>query len=46
MHPFTIRIMNKQTHTLLTVLLYCTVLYLSLLHVSMPTRHPQRALTW
>jgi len=25
---------------------YCTVLYLSFLHVSTPTLHPQGAVTW
>jgi hypothetical protein len=42
MHPFIIRIMNKQMHTWKAV--YYTVLYLSLLHVSTLTRHPQGAL--
>jgi hypothetical protein len=42
MHPFTVRIVNKQTHTWLTV--YYTVLYLSRLHVSTLMRHPEGAL--
>jgi hypothetical protein len=41
-HPFTICVMNKQIHTRLTI--YYTVLHLSLLHVSTPTRHAQGAL--
>jgi hypothetical protein len=41
-HPFTICITNKQIHNWLTI--YYTVLHLSLLHVSTPTRHAQGAL--
>jgi hypothetical protein len=37
-----VRITNKQTHICLTV--YYTVLYLSFLHVSTPTRHSHGAL--
>jgi len=36
-------ILNKQIHSWLTV--YFIILYLSLLHVSTPTRHPQAAFT-